>query len=216
MAELWAPFATRRDGPAAKRGYTGNLEGPKAGVVYHSAEGHLPVMLSMLDNHALDKSWTFSNPRDGPLLQHYNAREHTWCNGSYEANAYFVSCESEGLVGQALSPSQVDNLVALTAWLGTVFAWPRLKRREQLWEHNEMTRFGAAYTACPSGRIPWAIIIERATEEMSELEDLRNQVKWWRAVAEKWQKDHAVAKAYLEELARRRTEHLKIEGVTEG
>jgi hypothetical protein len=34
-----------------------------------------------------------------------------------------------------------------------------------LWEHREMVRFGAAATACPSGRIPWDELIALLKEE---------------------------------------------------
>src|SRR2546427_10675753 len=36
-----------------------------------------------------------------------------------------------------------------------------------LFEHNQMTRYGASPTACPSGRIPWAEIIPALEEHMA-------------------------------------------------
>ena len=178
MAGLWAPFAVRRDGPASKYGYQGDIKGHKEGTVYHSAEGGLTVMMNLLESPGNTKSWTFSNPKVGRLLQHYAAEEHTWCNGSYDANRRFASCESEGRSGEILTPSQVDNLIELTVWLAEVFNWASLERRVTLWEHNEMVRFGSAPTSCPSGRIPWAVVIGKAREQMdlkADLEALRSE-----------------------------------------
>ena len=169
---LWFHGATRKDGPDDKHGYSGVPEPlPKLGAVYHSMEGSMATALRMLANPAVRASWTFSNGKDGTLLAHYSADYHVWTNGSKESNTKFVGVENEGKAGEKLTKKQVDNLVVLTVWFHDVFKWPRIKRQEQLWEHNEMTRFGSAGTACPSDRIPWVRIQSRAEAIINALKE---------------------------------------------
>ena len=180
MVEVWAPFATRFDGPSDKHGYPGQPEPlPKVGLLMHSMEGSMSSALRELANAARRASWTFSNPKTGPLLEHYALGSHTWANGSKEANVKFDSCENEGKAGEPLTSSQVDNAVELVVWEYQQNEWTGLERHVQLWEHNEMTRFGAAPTACPSNRIPWDEIISRAEvilhEEDEEMKLVREQ-----------------------------------------
>ena len=185
MVEQWAPFATRFDGPHDKHGYPGQVEPlPKLGAVYHSMEGSMSAGLAVLANPARRASWTFSNPKVGELLQHYRMGDHTWTSGSQEANVKFVGVENEGVAGEPLTDTQVDNLVELTVWLAQQNEWPDVERLFQLWEHNEMTRFGSAATACPSDRIPWQEIQSRSrkllspeeVKEMIELVAYRDEV----------------------------------------
>lgn len=164
MSLEWASFAVRLDGPGNKHGYGGDERALREGAVYHSMEGSIAVALRMLANPALTKSWTFSNPKQGQLIQHYAVGKHAWANGSQESNEKFVACENEGVAGEPLTDSQVDNLVELTVWLYATQEWTTLTRLITCWEHQEMTRFGSRPTACPSGRIPWADIIAQANE----------------------------------------------------
>ena len=114
----WFPLATRRDGPATKHGYAGYAEpDKKLGVVFHSMEGNLQAGLGELDKLTRRASWTFSNPKDGPLLQHYPLGFHTWASGSVEANTAFTSIEHEGVAGEPLTESQIANAVALLKWI---------------------------------------------------------------------------------------------------
>ncbi len=180
---LWYPKAIRRDGPANKVGYPTSTPtdkyGPKRGVVYHSSEGSKAAWFGVLDSQRRPRrSATFFNPKRGRLYQHYRRDAHCWANGTKAANIGFVSCENEGVAGEPLTASQVDNLVGLTAWLQEQNRWAELSRATTLREHNEFTP-----TACPSGRIPWAIIIERATKEDTDmLYIFKNPLKpgqWW-------------------------------------
>jgi hypothetical protein len=117
-----------------------------------------------------EPSWTFSNPKRGRLIQHFERGTNIWANGSFVANLSFDACESEGVDGEDLTGSQVQNLVDLAKWYKKEEGWLAFKRREQAWEHREMTRFSAPPTACPSDRIPWDIIIP-AVEEEDEMPD---------------------------------------------
>ena len=182
MSLEWASFAVRLDGPGHKTSYGGDERALREGLVYHSMEGSLSVALRMLANPALQKSWTFSNPKHGQLIQHYAVGKHTWANGSRESNEKFVSCENEGVAGEPLTQSQIDNLVELTVWAYTTQEWTTLTRRISMWEHKELQRFGSPATACPSDRIPWSIIIARAekiiNEPPQEDDDMKPFLAW--------------------------------------
>jgi hypothetical protein len=116
-------------------------------------------------------SWTFSNPKVGRLIQHYERGTNIWANGELDPNIRFDACESEGVAGEPLTDSQVENLIDLAKWYVKEEDWSGFKRLVQAFEHKEMTRFGAPPTACPSDRIPWQIIIP-AVEEEPDMPDL--------------------------------------------
>jgi N-acetyl-anhydromuramyl-L-alanine amidase AmpD len=127
-------------------------------------EGGLAAAHGVLSGPA-QSSWHFSNPKVGPLEQHYAMSRITWHGGSLGANRRYVGIEHEGVAGEPLTASQIENDVALLGWLAEndVQPWPGLIRLDTLWEHNEMTRYGSKATACPSGRIPWQEVIDLAT-----------------------------------------------------
>ena len=197
----WAPFAIRRDpvGPAqAKHGYNAPEPGHKDGLVVHSMVGALGAALNRLDGP--DRaSWTFSNPKAGPLLQHYPVGFHTWASGSPTANIRFVSIEHEGggpgNYSEPLTESQIKNLVDLISWLESGFGW-KLRRPDSdtdvdatAFEHRECVRFGSAPTACPSGRLDglWGSILQQLEDDVTKEEVqamltftaavLRNEIK---------------------------------------
>jgi len=164
----WLPGATRRDAPASKHGYGGVPEPQaKQGVVFHSMEGSLAAALGELDKLSRQASWTFSNPKSGPMLQHYPVGFHTWASGSDVANVRFTSVEHEGVAGELLTSSQVANDVALLKWMGLDWKRPTTAGdlKATLYEHRECVRFGSAATACPSGRIPWHGILSALQED---------------------------------------------------
>jgi hypothetical protein len=160
------PGAVREPGHPLAHGYEGVAE-PKAkrGLVYHSAEGGLFSMRRIIQAPG-EPSWTFSNPKKGRLIQHYERGTNIWANGSLAANVSFDACESEGMAGEPLTESQVQNLIDLAKWYKKEEGWQDFKRQVQAWEHKEMTRFGAPYTECPSGRICWDIIIPAVEDAM--------------------------------------------------
>lgn len=178
MSLEWASFAVRLDGPAEKTGYGGDERALREGAAYHSMEGSLSSGLRELANPARSASWTFSNPKQGQMIQHYAVGKHAWANGSRPANEKFVACENEGVAGEALTDSQVANLIELTVWLYTTQEWTTLTRLITLWEHNEMTRFGSAPTACPSDRIPWTTIISGAERIIEQEADMTPYLAW--------------------------------------
>lgn len=176
----WFPKAAREPGHPAAHGYWGVSEpGPKEGLLYHSAEGRLSVMRRIIQAPG-EPSWTFSNPKWGRLIQHYPRGTHIWANGSRDANLRFDACESEGVAGEPLTESQVQNLIDLAKWYKREEGWLGFERWVQAWEHQEMTRFGAPATACPSNRIPWGTIIPAVEEDDMANEETRKQ---WAEVA---------------------------------
>jgi hypothetical protein len=166
MTDRWFSKAVREPGHPRAHGYPGVAEPKtKRGLVYHSAEGPLFVM-RRISQAPGPPSWTFSNPKRGRLIQHYERGTNIWANGELAPNVAFDACESEGKgAGDPLTESQVQNLIDLARWYKKEEGWQDFKRQVQAWEHNEMTRFGAPPTACPSGRIPWDIIIPAVEED---------------------------------------------------
>lgn len=169
MSKTWYPKATQRDGPASKQGYGSHPQralGEIGGIVGHSMEGSLSAALGELDKLDRRASWAFSNPKVGPMLQHYPLESVVWTNGSLESNVKFIGIEHEGVAGELINENQRQNLAGLLAWLLTVLpnvhAWTR---NVTVWEHREMTAFGSDPTACPSNRIPWAQVLGLIEED---------------------------------------------------
>ncbi len=164
MSDRWFGKAVREPGHPLAHGYPGIREPrEKRGLVYHSAEGNLATMRRIILAPG-PPSWTFSNPKVGRLIQHHERGTNVWANGSVAANLPFDACESEGVAGEPLTESQTQNLIDLARWYVKEEGWPGFKRLQQAWEHNEMVRFGAPPTACPSDRIPWNAIIPALEE----------------------------------------------------
>ena len=177
MTETWLPFAVRRDGPASKFGYWPILyRGLELieGEVKHSAEGPKSAMYGVLDGPRR-ASWILSIYKAGPPEQHFPLEAVGWTNGSIDANMKFVGMEHEGKAGEPLNDNQVYWTTRISLALRVLC--PKIAsnppaRRVNLWEHNEMTLFGADWTACPSNRIPWAQVLaglQTEEEDMARL-----------------------------------------------
>lgn len=165
--------------PTSKHGYGNDDAHLNKGVVVHSMEGSITAAFGELDNPNRQASWTFSLAKSGQVYQHVDTANIAWTNGSYNANKRFWGIECEGKAGEPVTGAQLDALVALLAWLFDTHGLTSFVRRETLWEHNEMTAYGAAATACPSGRIPWPAIIAALNEEeidMQQLQELAQRV----------------------------------------
>jgi N-acetyl-anhydromuramyl-L-alanine amidase AmpD len=121
-------------------------------------EGSLQAGLGVLDG-ARQASWHFSISKTGQVYQHVDTDQIAWTNGSREANTKFWGIECEGVAGEALTELQFQALVQVMRWLWETHQVGTAVRQETLHEHNEMTRFGASATSCPSGRIPWTRLI---------------------------------------------------------
>ena len=154
--------------PTTKHGYFGLGDSClRLGVVMHSMEGDLATALGMLDDPEVAKSWHFSVAADGAVFQHIDTDGISWASGGFGANQRFWSIEHEGWAGESLTDAQYAASAALVGWLLEMHGLAPV-RGETLWEHNEMTRFGSAPTACPSGRIPWGRLLADLTKDQGE------------------------------------------------
>ena len=172
---MWAPFATRRDGPAWKVGYSYQGEGgPKRGDVKHSAEGYWPGIYSRLDGP--DRaSWHFTVGYDR-VEQHYPITAFCWHAGDVDddggvaANIDLVGIEHLGVRGEPLTPYQVEMTTKITRWCADQFLLRTFSRypAQDGWtlvEHNQVSDVA---TACPSARIPWLPILVALTAPQEE------------------------------------------------
>jgi N-acetyl-anhydromuramyl-L-alanine amidase AmpD len=155
------PEAILAPGPDSKRGYPGFTVNAGKGAIAHSMVGSYSAAYQRLlgEDRA---SWHFSITKDGKVYQHYSIRDICWHAGSQEWNTKLIGIEHEGGAAPAysepLTEAQRQALARLLSWLGKKLNWPefRVSRDGQLLEHNWVYA-----TACPSGRIPWADILER-------------------------------------------------------
>lgn len=144
--------------PTDKHGYGNDDNCLGLGIVAHSMEGSLRAAFGELDRPDRQASWHFSVAKNGDVYQHIETENISYASGSYEANRRFWSIEHEGRAGEPLEPPQRVSTTGLMGWLlGIKGSAP--VRGTTLREHREMVEFGAAATACPSGRIPWNEII---------------------------------------------------------
>jgi len=86
------PDATWTPGPAGKQGYAGTNVRTGEGAVLHSMEGSLEAALGELNRPERQASWHFSNPKAGPLLQHYETEAVAWHAGG-AANRLYIGIE---------------------------------------------------------------------------------------------------------------------------
>lgn len=170
MSETYLPFCIRQDGPKNKRGYfsIGKTRGLELveGEVKHSAEGYKQIMLDIIHDASLEKSWPLSIFKVGPPYQHYALEDVCWISDGPTNNLKYIGMEHEGRVGEPLTANQITWTTrisqAIRELCPKVAANPPT-RRVNLWEHRELP---GTSTACPSGRIPWdAIIAALQTED---------------------------------------------------
>lgn len=156
---IWLP------GPPAKQNY-GAYPSPqnKEGFVLHSAEGSLAGTLAELMKPEREASWHFTISYTGTVYQHYDIRAVCWhCGLAGDAdtltaaigNVALIGIEHEGVAGQMLTAQQVGATIELQKWCYSVLSTLKAPAlRSSHWEHGWLSG-----TSCPSGRIPWAIII---------------------------------------------------------
>lgn len=149
--------------PTSKQGYGSDNQHLFQGAVVHSMDGSLAAGFGVLDSTTRQASWHFSIANNGQVYQHVDTNNISWTSGSYQANKKFWGIECEG-AGTPLTAAQLQAVGQLLAWLwATHGTQGGFVRRVTLWEHNEMTIFGSAPTACPSGRVIWPTIIAVAS-----------------------------------------------------
>lgn len=157
-------------------GPVGSVNGARnggKGIIPHSAEGYFRTLEALHDFHwsralappGQKASWGATNLKDGRFVQHYSVWAQTWTSGAGFPNNNFFAFENEGVAGEPLTQPQIDNIIRVGRELSALQGWyPRRPESPtdltaSLYEHTECKRFGSAATACPSGRIPWGIIV---------------------------------------------------------
>jgi len=166
--ELWCPFAIPWPGPPGKVGAGGALASPKRGEVKHSAEGYWDGAHGVLSNPGIQSSWHFTVGEY--IEQHYAIDANCWHandtdpDGLVRSNFAMVGVEHIGVAGEPLTQGQIDNTILLTRWLAQQFGrsgFGRYPAQFKLWTLAEHNQVGNDPTACPSGRIPWEVIMNQ-------------------------------------------------------
>lgn len=172
----WFSWAERMPGPPEKVWPTLNA---LQGVVFHSAVGSRQGVIDVVMGPE-EKSVTGVVGYDGRLTQFYSVWASPWANGNHNVNRLFLGFEHEGGAPgnehEALTTLQVatDELILtdIAAFKGKTNGYWFRPRSEvdltaTLYEHRELPRFPGINafdhrvnpTACPSGRIPWDVIL---------------------------------------------------------
>jgi len=92
------------------------------GLVLHIQDGTEEGSEAWFKNPDSQASSHFLNPKQGGLRQLVDTNDRAWTEAA--GNAYWVSIENEGLGGDALTPSQIENCAQLLAWLHRTYDVP--------------------------------------------------------------------------------------------
>jgi len=183
MGELFYPGAVQRPGPPSKQGYGSGQSSFKRGEVKHSAEGYWDGLYSVLDNLSIPSSWHFTVGYDR-VEQHYSLEADCWHandtdpDGLVRGNFALVGIEHLGVAGEPLTPYQVTETIALSRWMAAQQGLPAFGRypaQFKLWTLAEHNQVGNDPTACPSGRIPWEVIMTELNANAGTSFELGNQ-----------------------------------------
>jgi len=184
----WLSFCARRPGPSWKVGYgTGDRTLDEIeGVVDHSEEGSQAGAYTVLDGPQ-QASWTFSIPKVGEPIQHYELSKITWHAGlpgdrrtdtSLIGNLTLVGKEHEGRAGEPWTANQLHWSakidVALRALCPQFGKHPPILRLN-MWEHRWLSA-----TSCPSGRNPWQAkfaLINEWEDDMPTLKEITDALR---------------------------------------
>lgn len=185
----WLDWVERQPGPSDKTWPDINAV---QGYIPHSAVGSLQGVINVVFGPV-------SNERSVHGVIGYNARviqfypftASPWASGNREANKRFIAFENEGgrpgNESEPLTEFQITINTRIIKELGDwknypVEYWHRPNssnhKSASLYEHREMTRFGAPPTACPSGRIPWQVILSRL-QGSNEMMTPHNAIAAW-------------------------------------
>ena len=188
MTDTWLPLCLPEFGPPSKRGYGGvptRALSEIEGEVKHSMEGTVAgavgrLMTPLTNDPYTHASWHFSIPKIGKPRQHYALEAICWHAGSpgdrrldtsLVGNLTLVGIEHEDYPDNKLNANQVHWTTEITRAIRQlcphVGAQPPT-RRLNLWEHRELSA-----TSCPSGLIPWDIIIAALLAEPEEEDDMK-------------------------------------------
>jgi hypothetical protein len=185
----WFDWAERNPGPAEKVYSEPNSA---IGYVPHSMVGQLNGWYSRLfcmdrtpDGRFTDyaaASVHGSVLRGGQVIQHYPITASCWASGSRYPNTHFVAFEHESVYTAGhpdesipLTGPQVEATVRIIRELAQARSWTARRPKDgadltaTLYEHRECRRWGSAGTSCPSGRIPWDVIVNALEVPMPKI-----------------------------------------------
>lgn len=145
----------------------------KRGIFLHSAEGYAEGLLNLAVHGPL--SWHLSNLMDGRLVQHFPLTAQCWHASA--ANNHYIGMENEGVFTRehSLNEAQIANAVRVIEELSEWMGWVPSRTGDMsqtLWEHREVVWLGGSATACPSGRIPWDVILSRLSPGAETIDGL--------------------------------------------
>lgn len=160
----WFDWAIRDPGPEDKLWPDQQWEG----VVFHSAVGSAQSTIDVVHGPASNnRSVTGLIHYDGTLTQFYAVNRSPWANGSKQANLRYKGFEFEGggywpngqpNFSEPWTEKQKESGARILKEMLLDKAFD-LVRDLTCFEHN---KFFA--TACPSGRVPWVEIIDKAKQ----------------------------------------------------
>jgi hypothetical protein len=93
----------------------GGMIRPFQGLVLHIQQGKESGTYSWFNDDRAQASAHFGNPKHGHLEQFVDINDVAWAQMA--GNHRWISVENEGMSGDGLTPSQIDNLANLMAWL---------------------------------------------------------------------------------------------------
>lgn len=138
------------------------------GLVLHIQQGTEQGSEAWFKNPTSQASAHFLNPKVGGLRQLVDTADRAWAEMA--GNYHWVSVENEGLSGQSLTASQVENLAHLVVWLHQVHGMPLQSTDDPNgsglgWHGMGGAAWGGHYD-CPGGPIKAqrAAILARANE----------------------------------------------------
>jgi len=152
--------------PIAHNFIHGGMHKPLHGLVLHIQQGTERGTFRWFNNPRSKVSAHFGNPKTGSLEQFVRIDDVAFAEA--RGNRDWISVENEGVAGDALTNSQVNNVAALLGWL-------RWYRSVPLRLANTPAEFGLGFhamggrpwgghTGCPGARIveQRMLILERA------------------------------------------------------
>jgi hypothetical protein len=170
----WLDWAVRLPAAAPRINSGGNSA---KGLFMHSAEGYASVLLDPNSQWGYNgnHSWHLSNLFDGTVYQHYSFTAR--CHHATAANQAYIGVENEGTYQKepTLTNAQVASAQRFINEIAVWKDWTPSRPNgptdisHTLWEHNEVVRLGGIATACPSGRIPWDLILNTRGDDMIRL-----------------------------------------------
>lgn len=144
----------------------GGMQPPLMGLVLHIQQGTEAGTESWFKNPAAQASSHFLNPKAGGLRQLVDTADKAWAQ--VEGNPKWISIENEGMAGDALTSSQIENAAQLLFWLSQTAGIP-LGTTDSVsvpglgWHGMGGTAWGG-HTGCPGDPIKAqrGMIVDRA------------------------------------------------------